>query len=277
MVGLGQHLADLLVREQRRPLELHPSQIQVELGTLAAAGLRRAEAAPVAGHEVVGALHGHDGAGRDFLLAPEQQLLQDDDLAVNVVEAGLDDGGLHGVEVVEIAEQRDGAQAVEAELGVVLGLDLDAFAVLQVDDLDHAAADDHGVGSAEALRDPLGKIEALLDHQLGAFAGCGELLQDGLDIEVGGLVHLAVVVVVLLDLGQALLVLGVGDLMQGVAELQLGQAVGQGALVGVAAGAGIRALVRQCDGSGAVDPAIRGRCRAAGVFSRHWFPPLRGP
>lgn len=100
--------------------------------------------------------------------------------------------------------------------------------------------------------DPLGKIEALLDHQLGAFAGCGELLQDGLDVEVGGLVHLAVVVVVLLDLGQALLVLGVGDLMQGVAELQLGQAVGQGALVGVAAGAGIRGTgqtVRRIRGS----------------------------
>lgn len=109
-----------------------------------------------------------------------------------------------------------------------------SFAVLQVDDLGHAAADDHGVGSAEAFRDPLGKIEALLDHQLGAFAGCGELLQDGLDIEVGSLVHLAVVVVVLLDLGQALLVLGVGDLMQDVAELQLGQAVGDCSLVGVA-------------------------------------------
>ena len=193
-----------------------------------------------------------------------------------MIEAGLDDGGLHGVEVVEIAEQRDGAQAVEAELGVVLGLDLDTFAVLQVDDLDHAAADDHGVGSAEALRDPLGKIEALLDHQLGAFAGCGELLQDGLDIEVGGLVHLAVVVV-LPDLGQALLVLGVGDLMQDVAELQLGQAVGDCSLVGVAAGAGIRALIRQGDGSGAVDPAVCGRCGAAGVLSRHWFPPLLLP
>ena len=123
----------------------------------------------------------------------------------------------------------------------------------------------------------MGKIEALLDHQLGAFAGCGELLQDGLDIEVGGLVHLAVVVVVLLDLGQALLVLGVGDLMQDVAELQLGQAVGDCSLVGVAAGAGIRTLIRQGDGSGAVDPAVCGRCGAAGVLSRHWFPPLLLP
>ena len=61
-------------------------------------------------------------------------------------------------------------------------------------------------------------------------------------------------------------ILGVGDLMQDVAELQLGQAVGDCSLVGVAAGAGIRTLIRQGDGSGAVDPAVCGRCGAAGVL-----------
>ena len=268
-VGTAQDLADLLVSEKRGSLEVVLRDLQVVLGTLAADRLGRAPAAPVAAGHVVGALQRHDGTGRDVFLSPEQELGERDLLGADVIQAGLDDRVADRLEVVEVAEEGRSAQAVEPQLSVVLGVHFDALAILQVDDLDCAAADHDGVAGSEGLRHPLVEAEVLLDHELRVGSGSGQVLDDRVRVEVGGLVHLAAPVLTLLELGQFLVVLLRGDLPDVSPQLQLGDRVGQGALVSVGTGARRRELGREGDGAGAVDPPLRAARRQLGMFTRH--------
>ena len=161
-----------------------------------------------------------------------------------MVQAGLYDGGLDGVEVVKAFEQISRPEAVEPELGVLWCVYLNSLAIFQVDDLDvvPSGADNDSVPSAEALRDPAREIEPLFYHEDGASSGCSVLLQHGVDVEIDGLLHFTVVVFAGLDVDQLPLVPAFGDFLQPSAELQFAQTMGQCALVGVAAGAGIRTL-----------------------------------
>ena len=184
-----------------------------------------------------------------------------------MVQPGLDDGRPDSLKVIEIPEEGRSAQAVEPQLGVVLSLHSDPFAILQVDDLDRAAADDDGVRGPEALRHPAGQAELLLDHELRVLACRCQMFLDGFSVEIGGLVHLAAVVFTGLDLSQLLVV--VVRVAEELPELQLGECVGQCPFVRVGARSGGRELVGQCNGSGAVDPPEGARCGQFCMFTRH--------
>src|SRR5690606_11198843 len=99
---------------------------------------------------------------------PSQQFIEGQFLSADMVQPGLDDCHSNCLEIVEGAEFVISAQGVQSQLWVPFRIDLHAFAVLQIYNLQHVVADDHCVSCAEPLRDPRRKIQALLDVELGA-------------------------------------------------------------------------------------------------------------
>ena len=136
-----------------------------------AAGRDGAEAAVVAGDEVARAGEGLEGLGPELLLGPAHELAVADHVRGDPSQAGLDDVGVDGLDVVHLAGTEDGSEGIAEHLGVALGADLDALAVLEVEDHQGGAVDDDGVGAAEALRDVLRQAELLLHEKDGLRVG----------------------------------------------------------------------------------------------------------
>ena len=136
-----------------------------------------------------------------------------------MVEARLDDRHAHRVEVIETVEEVRSAEAVETKLRIVAGVYLDALPVLQVDDLDHSAADHDRVRRSETFRHPPVEAELLLDHELRILAGGLEGLDHGIRIVAGGFLHLTAVVLALQERLHLCIELPLRDLVIDVPEL----------------------------------------------------------
>ena len=96
---------------------------------------------------------------------PKLQQVGDRDLPLaDAVEARLHDADAHRVKASDEYKLGVGPECVEHGLRVVLGVDRDALAVLQVHNLDTTAAQNYGVGSAKAPRNPLREVHAPLDE-----------------------------------------------------------------------------------------------------------------
>src|SRR5690606_19899374 len=107
------------------------------------------------------------GYGLDAF-TPSQQFIEGQFLSADMVQPGLDDCHSNCLEIVEGAEFVISAQGVQSQLRVPFRIDLHAFAVLQIYNLQHVIADDHRVAGTEPLRYPRRKIQALLDVELSA-------------------------------------------------------------------------------------------------------------
>ena len=126
--------------------------VQHLLGLRLAAALCPAELAPAAGaifsRSVVRLL----GPGLDLKYAPVHQLVPVYGFCGNMVKAGLEDVQMDCVDVVEEGIRQDSADAIQPQLWVFFRVNLLAFAVLEVDDMQVIAAYDEAVGCAEAIR-----------------------------------------------------------------------------------------------------------------------------
>lgn len=87
------------------------------------------------------------------------------------------------------------AEGIEHQLRVVLGLDHDPLAVLQIDDLKRGLSDDDAVAGTEPARHDVGEVQALLDEHLRISTRpphVAQPLQDEGHVVVGQGVHLRV-------------------------------------------------------------------------------------
>ena len=194
-----------------------------------------------------------------------------------MIEPGLHDGHLDGLEVVEVTEKTGSPQTVKPQLRVARSFDFDALAVFEVKYFYRVAADQDRVGRPEALRDPFVQAETLLhqDLRIGP-RGHGRLV-DQVVVALRALVHFRGVHGVLLDAGDLLQIgLGIEPLIsQPHLHFELGQGVGQSPFAGVFARLLCRALVLQGDGARAVHPSISlGGAALSMVFRHRAFPPL---
>ena len=82
------------------------------------------------------------------------------------------------VKIVDVAVLLDRAECVELHLRVTLGRDRDALAVLQVNDLENAIADDDHIPRSESVFDPAAEVQPLFDE------GCAVCFVDLLDAEI---------------------------------------------------------------------------------------------
>src|SRR5690606_3471595 len=105
--------------------------------------------------------------GDDHLLSPLKQSPDADCLRAHMVESWLHDGQVDLPDVIQHPVGGIGAQSIEPQLRVAGRLDFDSLAVLKIDDLHVVVADDNDVAGAEALRNPLTKIQPLLKHDQG--------------------------------------------------------------------------------------------------------------
>lgn len=86
-------------------------------------------------------------------------------------------------------------QGVEHQLRVALGIDENALAVLQVDDLQLRFGDDQAVSGAEPARHDVGEVETLLDQHLRITTGFPrdrDVFLDEGDVVVGQVFHLGI-------------------------------------------------------------------------------------
>src|SRR5690606_13423335 len=72
--------------------------------------------------------------------APSRQFIEGQFLSADMVQPGLDDCHSNCLEIVEGAEFVISAQGVQSQLRVVFRIDLHAFAVLQIYNLQHVVA-----------------------------------------------------------------------------------------------------------------------------------------
>ena len=187
--------------------------------------------------------------GLEDIFRPGVQLVHRDGPGGHILPAGLVDAHAHLSDVVEGVKQPERAQGIQHHLGILLGLNQNALAVLEVDDVEQLVRHDDAVPGAEAFRDPAGEVQPLLDEdqRVGALKlGLGELLQYELHIAICVSVHLITVI-----LGHRL----TGAHLQSAAELVFAESVGGGAF-----GSGLRLpvgkLPLQTGGGGTVHPTV---------------------
>nr|DAX37584.1 MAG TPA: hypothetical protein [Caudoviricetes sp.] len=96
------------------------------------------------------------------VLRPCQKVSFRDAELRDVGETRLEDHHPHTVDVVQTVEHLDAPECVAHHLRIVLGTDLDAFAVFVVHNADGLAGDDESVGCTEAIRHERREIDALL-------------------------------------------------------------------------------------------------------------------
>jgi len=153
----------------------------------------------------------------------------------------------------------DRTQAVKTDLWVIDRADRDPGAVLEVDHLHEGLRDDHDVTRSEALGNPLGEVEPLLQQQLGVLAvrpSGVEPLGDSLDIEVYVLLHLSGEARVLPKLLQEGAYRALRRVARDGAELGLSELVGKGAQLRVL-GCRVLELRLKARGGRTGHPAVR--------------------
>ena len=176
LVRAGNDLGNFLIGEQHRLPELQLRHLEEMLGSRPALVARFAEAAPRPGGELARADQGLCPRGPQYFLAPLLQVVRGDVPRGGIVQARLEDGQAHSLDVVERFGHVQDAEAVDHELRVFLGVYLDALAQLQVDDVHDLVRDDDHVGGAEAALHIRGNIHALLYQQDGRGAAAARVL-----------------------------------------------------------------------------------------------------
>ena len=117
------------------------------------------------------ALIGSERCGVQHLLRPGDEVLVADLARADPAQPRLDYGHPHLVYAVAVSRSQAGAKSVTQHLCVALSIDLDAFAILEVVDLQSSDAVDvihqHCIGGPEAIRNVCSQIEFRLNEQLG--------------------------------------------------------------------------------------------------------------
>ncbi len=174
-IRAGNDFGNFLVGEQRGLPELQLRHLEEMLGSCPALVSRFAEAAPRPGGELARADQRLCPCGPQHFLTPLLQVVRGDVPRGGIVQARLEDGQAHGLDVVERFGHVQDAEAVDHELWVFLGVYLDALAQLQVDDVYDLVRDDNHVGGAEAALHIRGNIYALLYQQDGRGAAAARV------------------------------------------------------------------------------------------------------
>lgn len=189
-------------------------------------------------------------------LAPSQQLLHGDGVGGVAVKAGLVNG--HADLLDGITEHGgialESAQSVEPHLRVAHGGHRDTLAMLVVRDAEGVPANHHIVTGAKALRDILPKVHLHLRYHSGRAVIEHGLLNQVLNVEVTGLVHLLRVKRVLFELVEAGGVGAGGHHSEFLEGLELTDGMGQAALLRIFAGA-LRQVLLKAGGRRAFQPA----------------------
>ena len=194
----GEDLFDLRVGEQRRHTELRLRKPQLFLGSGSASDRRAAEGTPLSGEILALAVVGHLRPGLQFVLRPGFQVFDGYGPGADVFASRLEDGHRHLTDIVESVVHRQSAERVQLHLRIVLRLDEDSHAVLEVDDVKLVVGNDQAVPGTEAVRHIAGKIQFLLDKNDRVFADLLRrliLLHDELRIGVGAFLHLVGIVI----------------------------------------------------------------------------------
>ena len=262
-IRAGNDFGNFLVGEQRGLPELQLRHLEEMLGSCPALVARFAEAAPRPGGELARADQGLCPRGPQDFLAPLLQVVRGDVPRGGIVQARLEDGQAHSLDVVERFGHVQDAEAVDHELRVFLGVYLDALAQLQVDDVYDLVRDDDHVGGAEAALHIRGNIHALLHQQDGRGAAAARVLDLAGD-EGNVLVHRRQQFI-RIELGSW----ANGLLAEVLADDMLCHGVTGGALGGVDALAFLELLFQQQRGR-AVDAAIGRRGGESCVELRHY-------
>ena len=117
-VHAGQDVLDVLVREERRQLEIIAGQLQIGLGTGAALILGLAESAPLTAEEVAVTGKGQFSRGLQNLVRPAVQVILGNLKRADVLASGLIDGQADGVDVVDAVEQLQSTEPVTFHLRI---------------------------------------------------------------------------------------------------------------------------------------------------------------
>lgn len=163
-VHAGQDVLDVLVREERRQLEIVAGQLQIGLGTGAALILGLAESAPLTAEEVAVTGKGQFSRGLQNLVRPAVQVILGNLKRADVLASGLIDGHADGVDVVDAVEQLQSTEPVTFHLRIFHCGDKYPKPVFVINHVHSAVRDKDGVGSAEALFHPAREVHPLLDE-----------------------------------------------------------------------------------------------------------------